>query len=56
MKKHLSLRIDEELLRKFDCVARYDDRSMNWLLIKMIRKCVAEFEQEHGPIVLDEEE
>ena len=56
MKKHLSLRIDEELLRKFDCVARYDDRSMNWLLIKMIRKCVAEFEQEHGPIQPTDEE
>lgn len=24
--KHLSLRIDEELLRKFEYVAKYDDR------------------------------
>lgn len=31
--KHLSLRIDGELLRRFDYVARYDDRSMNWLLL-----------------------
>ena len=27
--KHLSLRIDEDLLRKFEYVAKYDDRSIN---------------------------
>ncbi len=48
--KHLSLRIEEELLRKFEYVARYDDRSMNWLLLQLIRRCIAEFEQEHGKI------
>ena len=31
--KHLSLRIDEDLLRKFEYVAKYDDRSMNWYLL-----------------------
>ncbi len=54
--KHLSLRIDEELLRRFDYVARYDDRSMNRLLLRMIRQCVEDFEKEHGPIVLPEDE
>lgn len=53
--KHLSLRIDEQLLKKFDYVARYDDRSMNWLLNALVKKCVAAFEQEHGPISLPEE-
>ena len=48
--KHLSLRIEEELLRKFEYVTRYDDRSMNWLLLQLIRRCIAEFEQEHGKI------
>ena len=48
--KHLSLRIDEPLLRQFEYVARYDDRSMNWLLLQLIRRSVNEFEQEHGPI------
>ena len=42
--KHLSLRINPELLRKFDYVAKYDDRSMNWMLLSLIKKCVAEFE------------
>ena len=53
--KHLSLRIDAELLRRFDYVASYDDRSMNWLLLSLVRKCIAEFEEEHGPINLPEE-
>ncbi len=53
--KHLSLRIDAELLRKFDYVAKYDDRSMNWFLNAMIRKQVAAFEAEHGKIELEEE-
>ncbi len=53
--KHLSLRIDEELLRQFDYVARYDDRSMNWMLLRLIRECVSKFEAEHGKIVLPED-
>ena len=53
--KHLSLRIDEGLLRQFDYVARYDDRSMNWLLLRLIRECISQFEKEHGPIVLPED-
>lgn len=54
--KHLSLRIDANLLRRFDYVAKSDDRSMNWLLISLVKKCVAEFEANHGKIVLPEEE
>lgn len=54
--KHLSLRINEELLRKFDYVANYDDRSMNWLLLKLVRQCVDEFEVQHGPITLSDNE
>ena len=48
--KHLSLRITPELLKKFDYVARYDDRSMNWMLLSLIKKCVSEFEEQHGKI------
>ena len=52
--KHFSLRIDSELLRKFDAVAKYDDRSMNWLLLRLIRQCVEDFEKEHGKIKFDD--
>lgn len=53
--KHLSLRIEEKTLRKFDYVARYSDRSMNWMLISMIKRQIAAFESEHGRIEIDDE-
>ena len=43
--KHLSLRIDEELLRKFDYVAKYDDRSMNWYMLHLIKDEIAPEEE-----------
>lgn len=52
--KHLSLRIEEELLRRFEYVAKYDDRSMNWMLNSLIRKCIEEFEAKNGKIELHE--
>lgn len=48
--KHLSLRIDEELLRKFDYVAKYDDRSMNWYMLHLIKDEIVHFEEKHGKI------
>lgn len=53
--KHLSLRINVDLLRQFEYTARYEDRSMNSLLLTMIRKHIAQFEKEHGPIQLSDE-
>ena len=52
--KHLSFRVNEELLRQFEYVAKYDDRSMNWMLLSLVRKCVSEFEAEHGKISIEE--
>ena len=52
--KHLSLRIEEGLLRRFEYVAKYDERSMNWMLNALIRKCVEEFEKKHGTISLQD--
>lgn len=54
--KHLSLRIDAQLLRRFEYVAKSDDRSMNWLLISLVKKCIADYEARHGAIILPEEE
>lgn len=48
--KHLSLRIDEELLKKFHFVCEYDGRSANGQLLYLVRKCVAEYEKEFGII------
>lgn len=52
--KHFSLRIDGDLLRQFEYVARYDDRFMNWFLLSLIKKSIADFKKEHGEIDLDE--
>ncbi len=54
--KHLSLRIAEETLRKFDYVARYNDRSMNWMLINLVKRQIAAFENEHGRIKIEKKD
>ena len=48
--KHLSLRIDGETLRQFQYVAKYDDRSLNWTLLSLVKRCIAEFEEKNGKI------
>ena len=54
--KHLSLRVDEELLRRFSYVAKYHDRSMNGMILSLIRRSVAQFEEKYGRIELSEDE
>ncbi len=54
--KHLSLRIDEELLYKFRHVARYHDRSANGQLLCMIRETVRKYEKEVDAIQFPPEE
>lgn len=36
------------MLRRFDYVARSGDRSMNGLLLALVRRCVKEYERKHG--------
>ncbi len=52
--KHFGLRIDGELLAKFRYVCGYEGRSANSQIIQLIRKCIADYEKEHGKINLDE--
>ena len=40
--KHISIRIDEEVLKKFHYVSRY-----------LINQCIREFEKEQGEIELE---
>ena len=54
--KHLSLRIEDDLLRRFSYVARYNGRTMNSTLLLLIRRYVAKFEEENGKIVSTEED
>lgn len=53
--KHFSLRIDEELLRKLEYAAKYEDRSINSKLLSMIREELRRFEEQHGKIEFDQQ-
>lgn len=50
--KHLSVRIDEEVLHKLHIVADYDGRSANSQILILIRDCIEEYEKKHGKIEL----
>lgn len=45
-----TLRISDELLKKFRYISEYNARSANSELTILIRKHIAEFEKEHGKI------
>ena len=48
--KHISIRIDEAVLKKFHQVAKYDDRSASGQIMYLINKCIRDFEKQHGQI------
>lgn len=50
--KHISIRIDPDVLRKFQFVAKYYDRSGSKQIMHLIHKSVRDFELEHGEIEL----
>lgn len=52
--KHLGLRISPQVHQKLQYIAAYEGRTLNGQVYYLIRKCIREFEKEHGPI--DEEE
>ena len=48
--KHLSLRIDGEILDKLHVIADYEGRSANSQILILIRDCIEKYEKEHGVI------
>ena len=50
--KSLSIRIEPGLLDKLHIVADYEGRSANSQILILIRRCVEQYEQEHGKIEL----
>lgn len=50
--KHISIRIDEEVLQKFHYVAKYEDRSASGQVMYLINNCIRAFEEKHGQIEL----
>ncbi len=51
--KHISIRIDEEVLKKFHYVSRYNGRSASGQILYLINQCIREFEKEQGEIELE---
>ena len=47
--KSVSIRIEEEMLRKLSYVADYEGRSVNSHVLALVRANIRQFEQEHGP-------
>ena len=54
--KHISIRIDATMLKKFHSVADYHGRSASRQILYLIHQCIREFEKEHGEIEVEEEE
>lgn len=52
--KHLSLRINSEVLKKFRYICSYEGRSANSQLLIFIRDAIIQFEKEHGAIDLED--
>ena len=48
--KHISIRIDADVLEKFHYVAKYDDRSASGQFMYLINNCIRTFEEKHGTI------
>ena len=48
--KSVSIRIEEEMLKKLDFVADYEGRSINSHVLVLIRQSIQDFEQVHGKI------
>ena len=49
-----TLRVPKELLDKFGYIAEYEGRTKNKELEHMIKGRIAEFEKEHGKIIVEE--
>ena len=48
--KSVSIRIEEEMLKKLGYVADYEGRSVNSHVLVLIRESIRRFEDEHGQI------
>ena len=48
--KSLSIRIEDEMLKRIGFVADYEGRSVNSHILVLIRESIKKFEEEHGQI------
>ncbi len=48
--KHLGIEIDPSIHRKIKYIAEYEGRSINGQILYLVRKCIEQYEKEHGKI------
>ena len=48
--KRVSIRFEEEMLKKLSYIADYEGRSVNSHVLVLVRKDIAQYEKEHGKI------
>ena len=48
--KSVSIRIEDEMLKKIAYVADYEGRSVNSHILVLVRNAIKDFEKEHGTI------
>ncbi len=48
--KSVSIRIEEEMLKKIAYIAEYEGRSVNSHILVLVRNAIKAFESENGPI------
>ena len=53
--KHLGIEVDPALHYKLHYIAKYEGRSGNGQILHLIRQCIRDFEEKHGPIPQDAE-
>lgn len=54
--KHMSIRIEEDTLKKFHYVSKYNGRSASGQIMYLINQCIRDFEKEQGKIEIEEKE
>ena len=53
--KHLGIEIDPELHFKLHYISKYEGRSANGQILYLIRKCIREFVESEGEIIVETE-
>ena len=48
--KSVSIRIEDEMLKKIAYIADYEGRSVNSHILVLVRNAIKDFESEHGTI------
>ncbi len=53
MRLSVSLRLDSKIVDKADMIAIKEDRSLNYIVNRMIKKMISDFETQYGSIDVD---